>query len=146
MKLEKYKTFACTCPECQRMCELPCWPTVEEAEKLIAAGHARKLMIDRYVVPGGQTYVLCPAAKGCAGKLALESRRRNGCVFLVSGLCQLHAAGLKPIEGRLALCDGRSSGPESVRPLLARRWLTRKGRALIARWCQLVGVVNPNEL
>lgn len=36
----------CSCDSCKAMCERPCWPSPEDAERLIDAGYGDKLMLD----------------------------------------------------------------------------------------------------
>lgn len=53
--------------------------------------------------------------------LVLAPRLEHGaCTFYGAGGCELHALGLKPVEGRLALCGGRSV--PGVRLEVARAW------------------------
>lgn len=53
--------------------------------------------------------------------LVLAPRLEHGaCVFYGPNGCELHALGLKPVEGRLALC-GKRSVP-GVRLEVARAW------------------------
>jgi hypothetical protein len=54
------------------------------------------------------------------------------CVFFEDGKCKLHNAGLKPLEGRVAIHGEQVIGKTFYRNL-ARSWNTRKGRALIER-------------
>jgi len=77
-------------------------------------------------------YVLTPAIAGRerAQAPAIPSGR---CTFLsAGGLCQLHDAGLKPTEGRLALCQGRT--PADLHERIAATWETPVGSDLIKRW------------
>ena len=62
----------------------------------------------------------------------VKPRRFNHrCVFFEEGKCQLHKAGLKPLEGRVAI-HNKVIGKTFYRNL-ARSWNTRKGRELIER-------------
>lgn len=54
---------------------------------------------------------------------------RGTCVFYKSGKCVLHDAGLKPVEGRVAVHDKRT--PRLLYHRLKRAWDTKLGRKLI---------------
>jgi len=145
----------CSCASCKEMCKRPCWPTPEEAEALIAAGYGEKLMNDYWggdsdilapkwdeddadEEPRGQDiHLLCPAELGREGGSA-SFWREGGCTFQnPDGLCLLHDAGLKPLEGRLARCehDKTDLPPVNVHKCVAALWDTAKGRAIVERWC-----------
>src|SRR5581483_8964175 len=137
---------SCTCKECQGMCEhVPCWPTPQEAEKLMNAGFGDRLMLDwwngfgwrdndRYFGPT-RIWVLCPASEGHARNLAPErnpfdSRYAERCTFLTEdGLCQLHNLKLKPLEGRIAHHSHADDGI-NPREAIANEWDTPFGEAL----------------
>jgi hypothetical protein len=97
-------TLSCTCEECQEMCKRACWPTPEEAWKLLSEGYGDRLMMDLWELPLGTIYILCPAEKGHEKKV-LHWPSWSGCVMQQNGLCTLHDKGMKPLEGRLALCS-----------------------------------------
>ena len=117
------------------MCERrPCWPTPEDAQQIIDAGSADRLMLDWWFDTAAEktVYVLTPAIVGReSGQApAIPSGR---CTFLDGqGLCQLHTPGLKPTEGKQALCEGRT--PEGLHERIAGAWDTSEGRDLIDRW------------
>jgi hypothetical protein len=54
---------------------------------------------------------------------------RGMCVFYENGKCILHEAGLKPIEGRVAMHDKNT--PRLLYHHLKRAWNTKLGRELI---------------
>ena len=97
---------ACDCPKCRKCCEYrPCWPTYDEALRLIAAGLGNQLMVDYWVgdcYNEGDIHLLCPAIVGYESKRAPYAPFGT-CTFFSENGCALHDAGLKPIEGRLAL-------------------------------------------
>ncbi len=160
MGLEQYTESVCACEKCVHACRRPCWPTPAEAKALIDAGHGDKLMADYWhgstktekPVPGDpDVFILSPANPGYEGQLAPAfsifdlllsvtgggHELGSGCVFHVNGLCALHDAGLKPIEGRLALLcapaqDGE--GGDSMHHEIAKLWETDEGRAVVAEW------------
>lgn len=121
---ERKEPPTCKCGDCKQMCEIPCWPTPEEALKLIEAGHADKLEFDGYNmgivgVSHERVMVLAPKSKE-------RSRGRNPiCIFQTTrGLCSLHNTGMKPTEGRLVAChdDPGDWDDHDVRSLVAETW------------------------
>lgn len=95
------------------MCSRPCWGTPEEIGRLPA---------DRLEV------AVWPEGHGLAETRVLAPRLEGGnCTFYGAGGCELHALGLKPVEGRLALCGGRSA--PLVRLEVARLWAESPSRA-----------------
>ena len=92
------KETTCSCAECRQMCERSCClPTPDEARALIRAGHGARL--SRYSFPAGR--VIGPSPAGMEGA-DLTDTNHGACTFYRGGLCELHDAGLKPLEGRLA--------------------------------------------
>jgi len=82
-----------------------CWPTPDEARRLIAAGYGDRLMLDSYYLVGegeGKVFVLMPAAPKHGGERAVSWVKGLGCGLLFAGRCLLHDQGLKPIDGKLA--------------------------------------------
>ena len=148
---------ACSCDSCKEMCKRPCWPTPEEAEAIIAAGFAGKLMYN-YWVGGSELKVydfdgedheplhgdiglLCPAEPGREGGNA-SFLPYGGCVLQNdAGLCVLHDLKLKPTEGRLASCLHAKHQPDNkvnVHKCVAATWDTPRAQAIIARWRETV--------
>ena len=126
---------ACSCAECKAMCERrPCWPTPDDAQRLIDAGHAKRLMLDWWFdnAQNKTVYVLTPAIAGReAGQApAIPSGR---CTFLnEQGLCQLHDLGLKPTEGKQALCNERT--PVDLHVQIGQTWDGAEGKTVIDAW------------
>lgn len=126
---------ACTCEECKAMCERrPCWPTPDDAQRLIDAGFADRLMLDWWFdhTQDKTVYVLTPAIAGREGRQApaIPSGR---CAFLdAQGLCQLHDLNLKPSEGKQALCKERT--PADLHERIAQTWQGADGKAIIDAW------------
>jgi len=77
-----------------------CLPTPKEARELIRKGFAGRL--STYLFGEKQVKVIGPSPKGYEGSRSLPNTIIGGCSFFSDGLCQLHALGLKPLEGRLA--------------------------------------------
>ena len=77
-------------------------------------------------------YLLTPAIVGREAGEA-PAHPEGQCTFLdAAGLFRLHALGLKPTEGRIALCGGRT--PEGLHEQIARTWDDAEAQALIDRW------------
>jgi hypothetical protein len=127
--------ISCSCPECKAMCERrPCWPTPEDAQRLINAGLADRLMLDWWFdhAQNKTVHVLTPAIAGReAGQApAIPSGR---CTFLnEQGLCRLHDLDLKPTEGKQALCKERT--PAGLHEQVAQTWDSAFGKTVIDAW------------
>jgi hypothetical protein len=81
------------------MCERSaCLPTPREAAMLIDRGYGARLA--RYAA-----HIACvgPAPQGSEGKTVHSTNGR--CTFFDGVRCELHALGLKPLEGRIAHHD-----------------------------------------
>jgi|WetSurSiteA1Bulk_404760.scaffolds.fasta_scaffold69865_1 hypothetical protein len=132
--------IACDCEVCRSMCKTcPCWPTPEEARALIDAGYGKYLMYDWWV---GGLYndewkdigILCPAEVGHERSMS-SGWIKSRCTFFSDARgCKLHELGLKPIEGRLALCEDRT--PEHLHRDVAQSWNNAEAQALVAKWCK----------
>jgi len=130
------------CQSCREMCSrgYPGRFTPDEASRAIDAGLASRMMLLRY----GKTTMLRPAIIGWEGLSMDEGNLARGqCVFLgAAGGCELHAAGPKPLECRVASCssmrdatvrraDGAYHGAVDA---IERAWRGRAGRAVVDRW------------
>lgn len=122
----------CDCEVCRRFCKhRPCWPTPEEALAIMAAGYGNRLMLD-YWVGSPNTELVCPAIVGHEGTDAPSWPKGQCNMQDDDGLCVLHDAGLKPIEGRIA---HHSTGwPENGHEETAMLWDTKEGRTVVERW------------
>ena len=107
--LDKYTTSVCSCDTCAQMCkDRPCWGTPEDIKKIIDAGFRERLMID-YWVASPNIYMLAPAIVGHENGNAPDYPEGR-CTFLdANNLCELHTLGIKPTEGKIAVC--RESKP-----------------------------------
>lgn len=133
----------CACDKCQALCQRPCWPTPAEARQLLDAGYGPQLMLAWLGGPqaqGGNILVLCPAVPGHDRFYApapedweLYAEERRCLMQTADGLCRLHAAGLKPLEGRLATGCAPYAGAR-VRRALASLWATREGQQVVEQW------------
>ncbi|MBE2198685.1 MAG: hypothetical protein IAE79_08755 [Anaerolinea sp.] len=125
----------CSCPECQAMCQRrPCWPTPADADRLITAGYGNQLMLDWWFdhEQNSTIYLLTPAIVGSESGQA-PAHPAGPCTFLdANNLCHLHDSGLKPTEGKLALCQNNT--PAGLHEDVGRTWDSETGRALIDRW------------
>lgn len=133
--LKKHKESVCACETCQSYCaRRPCWPTPEEADKILDAGFARRLMRDWWV-DEPYVYIICPANEGCGGEDAPSWPSPSPCLLFKNGLCELHGLGLKPFEGRAAHHDNDGS---TVHKDVADTWRTTKGKEVVERWQRII--------
>jgi Fe-S-cluster containining protein len=146
-------TKPCACEKCKGACaERPGWPTPEEAERIIKAGMAKRLMYDWWAADDDmpETGVLCPAAPGCGGKRApqigfIESLMGLDwrCSFLKrNGKCELHGTDMKPFECRVSMPCKDARGDLSIHQEAAKRWNTIKGKEVLILWAQAVKTAN----
>lgn len=116
------RVHSCSCNDCQGMCRsTPCIGTPEDILRIINAGHIHKLELTKW----GAGTIIC----GMPIILMVTPRQLdNGqCSFFTpDGLCELHEAGLKPTEGKLAHHDGQVLiDPKTVIGVqVAQRWVT----------------------
>lgn len=132
----------CACETCVSCCQRPCWGTPAEAQRLIDAGLGDRLQNDWWCADH-DIDLLCPASQGSEGDDAPEYVASGlfgwllppvliPCTFLTAdGRCELHALGLKPLEGRVAYHDGPHEG---VHEAIAQAWDNDDARALVERW------------
>lgn len=120
----------------------------EEAERLLDAGYANRLMLDWFDREDGrhelgeEIHVLCGASPGREQSRAPQRPPFGSCTFLnAEKKCELHALSLKPIEGRVADCQQRHNSVERSirRSVIVPAWDTEHGRAIVERWRELVG-------
>lgn len=127
--------IACDCPECRAMCtRRPCWPTPADAERLVAAGFGGRLMREWWFDHSQEktVFMLTPALAGREGAES-PAHPSGPCTFLTAdGLCELHAPGLKPTEGRQALCHNRTPG--DLHESIGQTWNNAEALALVQRW------------
>lgn len=83
----------------------------------------------RFMPDPQQMHVTGPAPKGREGARELHHTMRE-CTFFVGGLCELHADGLKPMEGRIALHDRPAT---AVRALVLSHWRGKQGDSVAKR-------------
>lgn len=127
----------CSCETCKAMCQRPCWPSPDEAQKLIDVGYGPRLMNDYWVgggPDGDNIELLCPALKGYEGKSTPYSPRGK-CTFQdEAGLCKLHDLGLKPIEGRLASCKHEDGEGHRIHEDTAMTWNNPEAQQKVKDW------------
>ncbi len=123
----------CDCTECQEMCYRPCWPTPDEAQRLINSGLGDKLMLDYWDSSEGIVYILCPANNNRTGQVADFVPTKCRCVFQdeVTLKCALHDTDMKPLEGRVISCK---TGPNNVHEQVKELWDTDDARKLVDEW------------
>ena len=131
---------ACDCDECVAMCERrPCWPTPDEARKLIHLGYAHRLMRDYWVgdYEQGDTDIIAPAIEGREGRGAPWWPTGRCTMLTDDGRCALHDTGAKPLEGRMAIC-GDVDEPRDWHGDIAKMWDSDDGRAVVALWNNVI--------
>ena len=133
----KLVSHACSCETCQNMCQVPCWGSPAEIQKLLDLGYGDKMMLaerDHPKQKGRCIAVISPAKGGREGKDNIATE--TACVFQSNeGLCGLHNI-CKPIEGRLAICNNtaKSRQPVDLRDRVAEMWDTPEAQALVRDW------------
>ena len=123
------KEYVCECPACRELCErVPCMGTPKEIAAIIAKGYANpnQLVVSRANDPSLEYTVVKPRGD------RPDDPTQGTCVFYQDGKCILHDAGLKPIEGCVALHDKNT--PRLLYHHLKRAWNTKLGRELIERF------------
>lgn len=161
--LKQFKEWKCSCNKCKKMCDRPCFGTVQDIKNLIKAGYSDRLCLDWNSAPSDKNTditFLTPALKDCEGKLSPSFPSSiKGCTFLTDGLCALHSLKLKPLQGRTAIhgfADERlnaknDSQSEAVKEYIMQDWKSKEGQDLVDAWCKehniksKYRVLNPNE-
>ena len=126
----------CSCDICKAYCQRPGWWTVEEAEKAIEAGQARRMMLE--MSPEGDFGVLSPAFKGNEGNYALQIFSKNWCTFFKNELCELFSTEFQPLECRYCHHDRKGSGKKCHLDI-EKDWKTKRGQDLIQKWGDITG-------
>lgn len=121
------------------MCKTrPCWGTPDDVEKLIAADHAKSLMLDYWCGDGpngDDVEIVAPAIVGDEGDYA-SSVPRGRCTFLTEEeKCGVYDQ--QPTEGAQACCKVSKN---DLHRQVAMSWNNEQGRELVARWKKLVGL------
>jgi len=140
------KISECSCDRCQRMCHAPCCGSVEDMEKIMDAGYAKRLMFDDLpsIRDGGD--FLKPALKGYEGERApWHTESLHGCTFWKGGKCELHKRGLKPIQGKIAHHNGSKASGEEYAAISKADWESERGLACIYRWKKEVGYKESDD-
>lgn len=138
-------TKPCACAKCKGACETrPGWPTPEEAERIISAGMAKRLMYDWWVGDDEMphTGILCPATGryggGKAPEIGFMESLMGGpswpCTFLKRGKCELHGTNMKPFECRVSMPCTDKLDDISAHQAAAQKWNTPKGKAVLIAW------------
>ena len=127
----------CCCDICKSYCKRPGWWTVEEAELAIESGYAGRMMLE--MSPEFTFGVLSPAFKGCEKNYAIHEYANNGCTFFHNGLCELHSAGLEPLECRFCHHSRIGQGIK-CHTAIERDWQSERGRLLVTKWLNITGL------
>lgn len=126
----------CSCDICRSYCFRPGWWTLEQANKVIHAGLANRMMLE--ISPEHAFGVLSPAFKGNESNYAFQLFSRNGCTFYKNGLCELFGTGLQPLECLYCHHDREGLGCKCHKDI-EKDWNTSNGQKLIVRWGNLIG-------
>ena len=124
----------CSCGICTNFCMRPGWWTVEEAEAVIEAGYAGRMMLE--ISPDGKFGVLSPAFKGSEANYALRMFASKGCTFLLDGLCELHGTSFQPLECRYCHHERIGMGKKCHLEIES-DWNSPKGKELVEKWVAL---------
>ena len=88
--------------------------------------------------------VLSPAFKGNEGCFALNAFAGNGCTFFSRGLCELFGRNFQPLECRFCRHDRTGLGSK-CHDDIAKEWDTGKGKRLVRRWLDIIGLDFPDR-
>lgn len=133
----------CDCSICRSMCHnSPCWPSPQEAKKLIKLGYGSRMMLTSQSHPFDRPirtiFVISPARQNCGGR---TNDYGKACTFQKKGLCTLHNI-CKPIEGRLAICKGPE--PDNLRDQVLLLWDNPSAQKLVEEWIEKFGKNKEN--
>ena len=127
------KPSECKCNLCKRQCHTPCLGTPQDILRLINTGYASRLSPTLWAagIVLGVTNTEIPMIQarcedGAWGSLIDVGADCHCTFYTKDGLCELHALGLKPTEGRLShhtirIDNFRAS--KSVSWAVVREWL-----------------------
>lgn len=134
---EKYPpSEPCSCEICRGYCRRPGWWTIEEAEKALQAGIAKRMMLE--ISPEHDFGVLSPAFRGNESNIALQIFSKSECTFLRNGLCELFGTGFQPLECRFCHHDRKNLGSKCHHDI-EKDWKTKQGKILVVRWGNITG-------
>jgi hypothetical protein len=126
----------CSCNICVSYCKRPGWWTVEEAEKAIGAGYAFRMMLE---ISDDKSFgVLSPAFKGNEVNYALQVYSKQGCTFLVDGLCELFGTGYQPLECRFCHHERKGLGVKCHNDI-EKEWNSNEAKRVIVKWGNITG-------
>jgi hypothetical protein len=137
LQLKYPPSGSCDCEICRHYCSRPGWWTVEQTERAIDAGFAKRMMIE--MSPELDFAVISPAFKGCEGGMALNLYSNNGCNFYKDEKCELYPTGFVPLECRFCHHERTGMG-KKCHSDIEKDWNSEKGQRLVARWIRLVGL------
>jgi hypothetical protein len=134
---EKYPSSEpCSCEVCTSYCQRPGWWTVEEAEKVIEAGFADRMMLE--ISPEQNFAVLSPAFKGNECNYASHIYSKQACTFLQNGLCELYDRSLQPLECKYCHHNRKGLGIKCHLDI-EKEWKTNDAKRLVVKWGNIVG-------
>tara|TARA_Y100000310_G_scaffold63233_1_gene58526 strand:+ start:609 stop:1097 length:489 start_codon:yes stop_codon:yes gene_type:complete len=139
--MNTYEETACQCDTCKSFCQSRVgWPTPDEAQALIDAGYAGRLMLDFWIKDDrvdADVLILAPAALECEGKQAPSNPIAACSFFSAEGLCNLHDAGLKPFECKVAKHDNDAC--DTLHEEVARLWHEADTEPMLDAWSKTTG-------
>lgn len=115
------KPIECKCALCKMQCHTPCLGTPQDIERLIDAGYADRLDL---------TYWATGMIMGVIDRPIPMIQAVSGdehCAFFQNGLCELHALGLKPTEGKLSHHSIKADNFKASKSLswnVAKEWIS----------------------
>lgn len=130
------KPIECKCTLCKMQCHTPCLGTPQDIERLIDAGYADRLSLT-YWAAGMVMGVIdrpIPMIQAVAGD--------EYCAFFQSGLCELHASGLKPTEGKLSHHSIKADNFKPSKSLswnVSKEWISDENVEVIANIVRKLG-------
>lgn len=128
MERSERKLSECDCQTCRKQCKTPCLGTPGDILRLIKAGYGDKLAVTNWMVGILAGEIPFPV------KMVQPKQTGSGCVFFRDGLCELHACGLKPTEGKLSYHTIREENRNFRKSLtwnVAKEWLDTRNIPLI---------------
>ena len=143
MRKKEIKKVECVdCYKGIRMCKTrPCWGMVNDFEKIIKAGNAKKLMLEYYsnrdINKGENIYFLSGASNNNQCSKA-DWNPRGTCILLENDKCIIHD--IKPTMGAVVCCKVPMDKKLMHECLMT--WTTKAGLDLIKKWKEMVDYID----
>ena len=121
-KKTNLKSCTCSCDKCVTMCRTAvCIGTPLDIAKIILAGHIDKLVMTLW--GAGSKYGIHDKIDMI--QLVFDSEKKQCCMLNENNLCNLHDAGIKPSEGKMADCSRSVVTENEIPPALVVAWSWR---------------------